>query len=111
MKLYTFDYDQKSSQYHVQSRDYDEVKARLLQMLTNGGHPVIGVVSDSSGTGHELYLRHYHEGIDLKMDYARETLKNLYAFWKRPIHLETCVEDVPKLITFDGAEHRERRIP
>ncbi len=109
MQLFTYDYDQKSSQYQINSRDFIEVKHRLLQMLTNGGNPVIGVLPSQVSNG-ELHLRHYHEGIDLKMDYARETLKNLYALWKRPIHIETVVEDVTKEISYDGAEHRERRI-
>ncbi len=110
MKLFTYDYEQKSSQYQVQSRDYEDVKKKLLQMLTNGGNPVIGVIPSSSGNGGDLYLRHYHEGVDLKLDYARETIKNIYAIWQQPVHIETLVEDVPKQISFDGSEHRERRI-
>jgi len=110
MQLFTYLFDPKSAQYQVSSRDFQEVKQKLLQMLTNGGYPVIGVIKEDSSSGDELHLHHYHEGIDLKLDYARETLKNLYAIWKRPLFLQTVVEDVPKQFSFDGSEHRERRI-
>jgi len=110
MELFAYDFDEKSGQYQVKSRDYRDVKSKLLQMLTNGGNPIIGTLPGAESVRGELYLKHYHEGVDLKLDYARETLTNLYKLWQHPVHVETLVDDVPKLLSFDGSEHRERRI-
>ncbi len=110
MEFFTYDYDDKSDQFQVKSREFKEVKQKLLQMLTNGGNPIIGVVPGMEPNPGELYLRHQYEGVDLQMDYAKETLKNLYQLWRRPVSLETLVDDVTKIISFDGSEVRERRL-
>ena len=41
----------------------------------------------------ELYLLHQYKGIELKLDYARDTLANLQKLWGRPVHIETVVDD------------------
>ena len=51
-----------------------------------------------------------HEGVDLKMDYARDTLRNIYKIWTRPVHLETAVDDKRRQITFDGKDFGERKL-
>ena len=53
----------------------------------------------------ELLLRHEHNGVDLKMDEARDTLANLQYLWARPVHLETVSDGQPTLLSFDGSEH------
>jgi len=58
----------------------------------------------------ELLLDHRHEGIDLRIDYAKDTLKNLFAIWTRPVHLRTLVEGKGKLFTYDGEKHVERKL-
>ncbi len=109
-KLFTYVYDPKNSQYEIQSRDYAEVKKKLLQQLTNGGNPIVELTHDNYNGRGELYLRHLHEGIDLRLDYSRETLKALYKIWKKPVHLETRVDDLPRLFSFDGEEQKEQRL-
>ena len=52
---------------------------------------------------------HRHEGIDLRLDYAKDTLKNLYTIWTRPVHLRTVLEGKGKLFTYDGEKHLERK--
>jgi stage V sporulation protein R len=44
------------------------------------------------------------------MDYARDTMRNIYKLWTRPIHLETSVDDKRRLITFDGKDFSERKL-
>ncbi len=44
------------------------------------------------------------------MSEARDTLANLYKIWTRPVHLETIVDEVKTLLTFDGQEHSEIEI-
>jgi stage V sporulation protein R len=48
--------------------------------------------------------------VDLKMDYARDTMRNIHKIWTRPVHLETVVDDKKRLITFDGKDFGERKI-
>jgi stage V sporulation protein R len=55
-------------------------------------------------------LRHRHEGVDLNIDNARDTLRNLQKLWTRPEHIETVVDDKKRLISFDGKDFGERKI-
>jgi stage V sporulation protein R len=52
-----------------------------------------------------LVLWHRYEGVPLRLDYAQEVLENLYLLWKRPVHLETCDDDRPIVLSYDGEEH------
>ena len=58
----------------------------------------------------ELLLRHEHNGIDLKMDRAADTLANIQAIWNRPTHLQTVVENQPSLLSFDGSAHTMKNL-
>ncbi len=49
-------------------------------------------------------MQHRHEGIDLNRAYLEATLENLYTIWNRPVHLETEMEDVGKLIFSFGPD-------
>jgi stage V sporulation protein R len=48
--------------------------------------------------------------VDLKIDYARDTLRNLQKLWSRPVHIETAVDEKKRLISFDGKEFAERKL-
>ena len=52
----------------------------------------------------ELLMGHRHEGVDLQVNYARDTLRNLERVWRRPVSLLTVVEGKPKRIRYDGTE-------
>jgi len=78
--------------------------------LTNFGQPFIYVEDANYNNRTELYLRHRHEGVDLKMDYARDTMKNIFTIWTRPVHLETVLDDKRRLFTFDGRDFSDRKI-
>jgi stage V sporulation protein R len=69
--------------------DYAAAKARLLQELSWGGLPQIGLVAVDADGAAELVLAHKHDGRDLKLAQARETLKALAALWGRQVHLLT----------------------
>ena len=56
----------------------------------------------------ELLLGHRHEGTDLRMDYARDTLTNLVRVWKRPVNLLSRIDGKGKLLRYDGREHAEK---
>ncbi len=103
--LFTYDFDPDSGRYVISDRDFQAVKERLLFMLTNFGQPRIEIVDANFLNRGELVLRHLDEGIQLKLDLAREALQNVHALWKRPVHLETVVDEEPVVLSYDGVEH------
>lgn len=107
-KLFVYEFNPKNNQYEIVSRDTALVKRKLLFSLTNFGRPFIYVVDGNYENRGELLLSHAHEGIDLQLDWARETLARVFLIWQRPVNLETLVEGKPRLLTFDGKEHHEK---
>lgn len=105
-KLFAYTYNPLSNRYEISDRDFDVVKKRLLTSLTNFGQPIIAVVDANLNNRGELKLQHTCEGIDLDIEYARETLKALFHIWKRPVLIETKINDNIKIHKFDGEEHK-----
>ena len=77
-------------------------------MLTNFGQPVILVQDGNFENRGELLLAHRHDGTDLRLDWAQETLRNVYRVWRRPVNIKSIFEDTGKIISFDGKDHGER---
>jgi len=109
-KLFSFRYNRDTDLYEIASREFKEIKEKLLFRLTNFGQPFIYVEDGNYNNRGELYLRHRYEGVDLKMDYARDTLRNIQRIWTRPVHLETVFDEKRRLISFDGRDFTERKI-
>jgi stage V sporulation protein R len=104
-KLFSFGYNEDSGYYEIESREFDQVKQRLLFNLTNMGRPIIYVVDGNYKNRGELLLEHRYSGVELQANYAQDTLSNLYKLWKRPVHIETTLEDEKAVLSFDGSEH------
>jgi stage V sporulation protein R len=104
-KLLSFGYNQKNDRWEVESRQFEEVKQKLLFALTNSGQPVIQVEDANHGNRGELVLGHDHQGIDLRQDYAQAVLEALQRIWRRPVQVATLVEEKPALVRYDGEEH------
>ena len=109
-KMFTFGFNEKKNYWEIQNREFKKVKAKLLQQLTNFGQPVIEVIDGNFENKGELLLTHRHEGIDLKGDYARETLKNLQTMWRRPANIVTRVDNKTMMLRFDGHTHTEKKV-
>ncbi|HEX6924229.1 MAG TPA: SpoVR family protein [Longimicrobiaceae bacterium] len=107
--LFTYEYDPRQGQYVISNRAFQQVKEKLLFMLTNFGQPIIEVTDANHLNRGELVLTHRYEGVQLKLDHARETLENIHRLWKRPVHLETYVDDEPVVFSFEGSEHRKEK--
>jgi stage V sporulation protein R len=107
-KLFTYAYNKKANAYQIMAREFRKVKEQLLFGLTNHGQPFIYVVDANHANRGELFLQHRHEGLDLKYDWARETLHNIQRIWTRPVHLMTLVEEKPRILGFDGKDFSER---
>jgi stage V sporulation protein R len=103
-KLFVYGFNRKTGQYEILDRDWTKVKAQLLHSLTNWGQPFIYVTDGNHSNRGELYLRHEWNGVDLQMDYAGETLRNLRRIWGRPVHLESQLEGKGVLMTCNDAK-------
>jgi stage V sporulation protein R len=108
-KLFTFNYSNRNERYEIESREFRAVKEKLLAQLTNFGNPVICVEDANFENRGELLLRHDHRGVDLRADYARETLQALVRVWRRPVCLATLLDGKRALLRYDGKEHTSRQ--
>ena len=108
-KLFMYGYNPATKAYEIVDRDFRKVKAKLLQKFTNMGQPRIEVADANAFNRSELLLKHQHDGVDLRLDWAWEVLKNLYRIWKRPVHIETIVDGASKTLSFDGTEKKEQK--
>lgn len=104
-KFFRFGYNEHSEVYEIESREFPKVKQQLLNSLTNRGQPVISVVDGNHKNRGELYLEHTYSGVELQLEYARDTLENLYRLWTRPVHLQTILDDSKVILSFDGSDH------
>ncbi len=109
-KLFSFNYQEQTKNYVIESREFQKVKQRLLFSLTNFGKPWIYVVNGNHRNRGELLLRHDYNGVELNMGEARDTLANVQYIWGRPVHVETVVDDKPTLLSFDGSEHTQQAL-
>jgi stage V sporulation protein R len=103
-KFFMFAKNRRSGDLQIASREFAEIKQKILHQLTNAGQPFIFAVDANYMNRGELLLAHRHEGVDLKLNYARETLKNVEKVWRRPVSILTVIDDKPKRIRFDGQE-------
>ncbi|MBW2278347.1 MAG: SpoVR family protein, partial [Deltaproteobacteria bacterium] len=72
------------------------------------GQPFMRVEDANFDNKSELLLRHDHEGVDLDLRQARDTMENLLKVWKRPVNVLTKVEDKGKILRFDEAGFSEK---
>ncbi|MFQ6090031.1 MAG: SpoVR family protein [Candidatus Bipolaricaulia bacterium] len=92
LDLFTYEYIPETGFYHITSRDFAEVKKKLLFQHTNLGRPLVLVETGNYGNKGELLLVHKFTGAALHLDDARRALKNVYELWGRPVNLKTIVK-------------------
>jgi stage V sporulation protein R len=109
-KLFSFGYNPSSDAYEIESREFPKIKQQLLFNLTNVGRPLIVVRDGNYKNRGELYLEHQFNGVELKLGYAEDTLANLQRLWRRPVHIETALEGVTTILSFDGSEHHTEKV-
>lgn len=107
-KLFTYGMNRGTGDWEIQSREFAAVKDKMLTQLTNFGQPIIDVIDGNWENRGELMLRHTHDGVDLKGDWARDTLEKLGQVWRRPVALLTKVDSKGMILRFDGKSHTER---
>jgi stage V sporulation protein R len=109
-KLFAFGWSNRNERFEIETREFKAVKEKLLFQLTNAGNPFIYVEDSNFDNRGELLMRHDHQGMDLKVDYAREVMRSLLRMWKRPVTVTTIVEGKPTMFRFDGKEHTSKAL-
>ncbi len=109
-QLYHYRYDPATGRMIAVNRDFDQIKARLLFMLTNHGQPYIYVVDGNYANRGELYLAHKHLGVDIDIKYASECLKNMHRIWRRPVHLQARIDDDMMLFSVEDDSVKHQKI-
>lgn len=84
----------------IDKADFESIKKKLMFQLFNQGEPVIEIVDAHYGgpaerphRGRGLYLKHRHEGADLRLDEMKDVLRVLFRMWQHPVYLETVVTE------------------
>jgi stage V sporulation protein R len=108
-KLFSFGYNDEAEYYEIESREFPRIKQRLLFSLTNRGQPLITVRDGNYKNRGELYLFHEYNGVELHLGFARDTLRALERLWTRPVHIETQLEGISTVLSFDGREHTQQQ--
>src|SRR5690606_2989683 len=88
------------------TKDFPLIKRKFLFQLTNFGQPIIKVVDANFNNRGELLLVHHFEGIEMQPDYMKETMKNLFKVWSRPINVATVLDNERRIVAFDGNEFK-----
>ena len=70
--------------------------------MTNFGSPIIEIESSNFQNKSELHLLHIFQGVELDMQYAAETTKNLQKIWKRPVNIKTLQGGKEMTFVHDG---------
>ncbi|MFM1847893.1 MAG: hypothetical protein RL417_1367 [Pseudomonadota bacterium] len=82
--------------------NWHQVKETLIQNVGTGSIPVIKVEDGDFGSNRTLYLKHYHDGRDLQLEYAEHTLRHVKALWEREVVLETIVNGKKSILKIIG---------
>lgn len=108
-QLFTYKFNPRTGRNEIETRDFHDIKNKLLNQLSNFGSPVIEVESGNFANRGELLLRHVHRGVDLDFGYASDTLRNLFALWKRPVNIVSKQEEQNITLSFDGKEFKQTK--
>ena len=55
-------------------------------------------------------MAHRHNGVDIEIKSAVETLKNGQKIWRRPVHMQAQINDEMVPFSYDGQQSQQQRI-
>jgi stage V sporulation protein R len=82
--------------------NWKDLRDTLIKNVGTGSIPVIKVEDADFGRNRTLYLKHYHDGRDLQLEYAEHTLKHVASLWEREVVLETSINGKGSLLKIVG---------
>lgn len=89
---------------------WKDVRDTLIKNVGTGSIPVIKVEDADFGRNRTLYLKHYHDGRDLQLEYAEHTLKHVAQLWEREVVLETVINGKGSLLKLSGESLKIERL-
>ena len=89
---------------------WKEVRDNLIKNVGTGSIPIIKVDDADFGKNRTLYLKHYHDGRDLQLEYAEHTLKHVAKLWEREVVLETSINGKDSLLKIVGEALKMERL-
>jgi stage V sporulation protein R len=105
-ELHLFQHDKRGKERVItkvsDQENWKDVKENLIKSVGTGSIPVIKVEDADFGRNRTLYLKHYHDGRDLQLEYAEHTLKHVSALWEREVVLETSINGKGSLLKIVG---------
>ena len=97
-----FQYEARGEDYVVSKvaddEGWREIKEALIRNVGSNSIPVIKVEDADFGQNRTLYLKHYHDGRDLHLEYAEKTIAYLQRLWAREVVIETTLEGKKSLL-------------
>lgn len=82
------------------SENWREIKENLIRSVGMGTVPVIKIEDADYNHNRALFLKHYHDGRDLHLEYAEKTLRHIHQLWGREVVLETSINGKKSLLYF-----------
>ncbi|HLW71158.1 MAG TPA: SpoVR family protein [Candidatus Binataceae bacterium] len=80
---------------------WKQVKETMIKNVGAGSIPVIKVEDADFGQNRTLYLKHYHDGRDLQLEYAEKTMAFVQRLWGHECVLETTLQGKRSLLCFN----------
>jgi stage V sporulation protein R len=93
-QYFTYEFSQTTGDYRVSSKDYEDVKKKLMLQFTNFGKPTVAVYDGNYNNRNELLLGHHYNGVMLDVQQAKRTLERVFELWGRPVNLKTIVKEL-----------------
>ncbi len=87
-----------------------QVKEMLIKSVGVNSIPVIRIEDADFGQNRILYLRHYHDGRDLHLEYAEKTMAYLQRLWGREIVLETILQGKRSMLGYNERGFSSRAV-
>jgi len=113
-ELHLFQHERRGKERVVtkvpDSESWKEVRDNLIKNVGTGSLPVIKVEDADFGRNRTLYLKHYHDGRDLQLEYADHTLKHVAKLWEREVVLETSINGKASLLKIVGESLKIERL-
>lgn len=112
-ELHLFQHEKRGKERVVTKvSDHDswkDVRDTLIKGVGTGSLPVIKVEDADFGRNRTLYLKHYHDGRDLQLEYAEHTLRHVVGLWEREVALETVLNGKPSVLRLVGGSLKIER--
>jgi stage V sporulation protein R len=113
-ELNLFQHDKRGKERVVtrvaDEENWKDLRDTLIKNVGTGSIPVIKVEDADFGRNRTLYLKHYHDGRDLQLEYAERTLKHAAALWEREVALETSINGKGSLLKMIGESMKIERL-